>query len=188
MRRLHHVSREVPCVVLGLSQTNRASYRARKEEENSNPLSAGADSRAIEFDSDALYFLRGDPGQGPIQFRSTPKNRIGRPVKLNLAIDSRTATFREVDAVDAEDARADREANRREMNSTKAQAVLLDAIDRCPPPTGYPGLSLSLLAQKSRLNKGRTAFLDGLEALENQKVLEAVSGPRGGTYYRRRSS
>lgn len=95
--RIKSEARKRAAVVIFLSQTNRAAYRSKKEDDNSNPLSAAAESGAIEHMADALLFLTANDNLTKV---IVPKNRLGKgPSKIPffLLLNRTTATFSEVD-------------------------------------------------------------------------------------------
>jgi len=82
-------------VVFLISQSNRASYRSKRTEENSDPLTAGAESASIEFMSDVLIFLSPD-GEDRTKVQLC-KNRIGHLATFHVALDRQKAEYREID-------------------------------------------------------------------------------------------
>lgn len=82
-------------VVFLISQSNRASYRSKRTEENSDPLTAGAESASIEFMADVLIFLSPD-GEDRTKVQLC-KNRIGHLTTFHVALDRHRAEYREID-------------------------------------------------------------------------------------------
>jgi len=83
-----------------LSQSNRASYKNKREADNSDPLSSGSESGAIEHMADVLLFLVPDGDEGRVKAQ-VPKNRIGK-VQLTpfwLEWNAYRAVFTEVDSM-----------------------------------------------------------------------------------------
>lgn len=78
-----------------LSQSNRASYRKKKTEENSDPISAGAETAAIEFNADVLLFMAGSGVD--VSTVVVPKNRLGprHNVPFSITWNRASATFSE---------------------------------------------------------------------------------------------
>jgi KaiC/GvpD/RAD55 family RecA-like ATPase len=102
MDELKKAARRIPLLVFNISQLNRSAYRHKNPEDNANPLSGGAESRAIEFQSDLLLHLDGDI-QTVVTARIV-KNRFHRGAKPSwrMRYDVARAAFTEVDVESVE--------------------------------------------------------------------------------------
>lgn len=188
MTTARRVARKLNAIVLLAAKANRAAWANKKPADNVNPLAAGLDSSRIEYDSDAVFFLAGDPDE--LMYVVTCKNRpgTGKPAPYPLRFNRDRATFFEIDRELAR-ADADSVASRAaEQESSEVQAQILRVIDSTPPPKGCPGLSGTFLADACG-GLSRAAgkpFRNAIAALvDGQKILEAVIGPRGIYYCRK---
>ena len=75
MGYLRKVSNEKDLIVILTSQVSRDFYKARNETERSSALASGAESRAIEFESDVMVVLE-RPGGNGIGRGTLEKNRL----------------------------------------------------------------------------------------------------------------
>lgn len=98
-RMVKAAARRRGAVALLLSQSNRGSYRAKKEDDQADPLSSGAETAQLEHMADLFLFLSPD-GEDRVKVQ-VPKNRIGRGPRLepfHLALNRDRATYTELDA------------------------------------------------------------------------------------------
>lgn len=98
-RMVKAAARRRGAVALLLSQSNRGSYRAKKDEDQSDPLSSGAETGQLEHMADLFLFLAPD-GDDRVKVQ-VPKNRLGRGPRLDpfyLALNRERATYTELDA------------------------------------------------------------------------------------------
>lgn len=149
-------------IMLLAAKANRASWSHKNPSENLDSLSAGMDSSSIEYDSDALFFLSGDPATG--SFLHVRKNRPGDGTLPTIALgyDRDRATFAEIDQ-DA--AAAEAEAAEMEKSAAKWTADekrVLQGVARYPDRTGN-ALQRLLRMQKAQLG----AVLEELERKES---------------------
>lgn len=98
-RMVKAAARRRGAVALLLSQSNRGSYRAKKEDDQADPLSAGAETGQLEHMADLFMFLAPD-GDDRVKVQ-VPKNRLGRGPRLEpffMALNRDRATYTELDA------------------------------------------------------------------------------------------
>ncbi len=98
-RMVKAAARRRGAVALLLSQSNRGAYRAKKEDDQADPLSSGAETAQLEHMADLFLFLSPD-GDDRVKVQ-VPKNRIGRGPRLEpfyLALNRDRATYTELDA------------------------------------------------------------------------------------------
>lgn len=98
-RMVKAAARRRGAVALLLSQSNRGSYRAKKEDDQADPLSSGAETGQLEHMADLFLFLAPD-GDDRVKVQ-VPKNRLGRGPRLepfHLALNRDRATYTELDA------------------------------------------------------------------------------------------
>lgn len=93
--RIRELADRYKAIALLVSQVNRGSYRSKKEEEHVSDLAAGLESSAIEYASELILHIDGDP-KTIVKIRC-PKNRYtGDLFSLACGVDFPTATFREL--------------------------------------------------------------------------------------------
>jgi len=151
-------ARSLRAIVIVISQTNRDSYRHKKESENIDPLAAGAESRAIEFCSDLLLHFTGDPED--VVTVKIVKNRLGPKKTFRLRFEPKTATFGEIDEKAAEAEREEEASVRKRASLAKAAERILDVLRK------NPGICSEPLRDKAGINK--TFFLEARRALEEK--------------------
>lgn len=98
-RMVKAAARRRGAVALLLSQSNRGSYRAKREDDQADPLSSGAETAQLEHMADLFLFLSPD-GDDRVKVQ-VPKNRIGRGPRLEpfyMALNRERATYTELDA------------------------------------------------------------------------------------------
>lgn len=98
-RMVKKAARRRGAVALLLSQSNRGSYRAKKEDDQADPLSSGAETAQLEHMADLFLFLAPD-GDDRVKVQ-VPKNRLGRGPRLepfHMALNRDRATYTELDA------------------------------------------------------------------------------------------
>lgn len=138
MNALRRIALSLPCLVLNISQVNRASYRNKKDDDNIDPLAAAAESRAVEFQSEAILHFDGDP-EKIIRIRA-PKNRLGDKFTCKLGFAKTSARLAEIDP--------EGEAEEQDTAFQKAVAAQKQAILKAlrKYPNGLNATSLRELA------------------------------------------
>jgi len=112
-----------------LSQSNRSSYRSKKDGDNSDPLSAGAETAALEFMADVMVWLSPD-GQDRTKM-TIPKSRVGlgpSSIPIYYELDRTRALYTEVspESVDAE--QASHSKAKEEAQIALKRSPILDAL------------------------------------------------------------
>ena len=158
-------------IFLLTSQSNRASYRHRRGEENSLAMASFAESNAIEFLSDIAIVL-GTPDESEVLPVEFVKNRLkGTKKNFHVRYDEGTGRLLEVDAPAVEDAKAQAKKAQHE----KVMSGLQDEIAVVCKKRGR-----LTTRQVCEFTGGRTAnVIAALKALEAQGVFDAAPGPRG---------
>ena len=131
--RVKSEGRKRAAVVILLSQSNRGSYRAKKEEDNSDPLAAGGESGSLEHMADVFLWLA--PAGEDRTKCMVPKNRVGSgPVLIpwQLQLDRQSATFREIDDSDADDPAVVAAETKRLETLRKTQERIAEVLKRNP--------------------------------------------------------
>lgn len=170
--------RKRAAVVIFLSQTNRAAYRSKKDEDNSNPLSAAAESGAIEHMADLMVFFTAiddDHSRGVI-----PKNRLGSgPSKIpfRLALDRESATYKEVDdTVDETGQMLDNQTKKLKVLRAKGEKILKELKLN---PEGLTGRQVTeAVGGKTEYNR------EALELLRADGKVFSEPIPRGGMLWK----
>ncbi len=159
-------------LIVATSQTNRASRRHKNEDENSDPMTAGMESGAIEHVFELMLFLDGDSAQPEgVRIRVT-KNKpgSGRKPIFRLRWDRDRASFSEMDAQILEQQTIDMV----EKQAAARRGTLLAAI------TKEPGLSTGRVIKACRaagLEARDSDLVRDLQALKRAGlVLEAQKG------------
>jgi hypothetical protein len=153
-------------IVVATSQTNRASRRHKNEDENSDPMTAGMESGAIEHVFDLMLFLDGDAASTEgVRVRIT-KNKpgAGRKPIFRLKWDRDKARFSEMDAETLE-----RETTEMVEREAAARRETLLAI-----VTNEPNLSTAGVLRAARAAeiecRNDTLVLD-LQALKRDRLI-----------------
>lgn len=172
--RVKSEGRKRAAVVILLSQSNRASYRGKRDEDNADPLSSGAESGALEHMPDVFLWLAPD---GPDKIKALiPKNRIGTgPVLIpwHLTLDRRMALFREVDETETPEEDLAKEAKRLER-LRKTQQKVLDALKRNPE-----GLTKKQL--RDAVSGPPASIIEAVDTLQAEgKIFSEPTEKRGG--------
>lgn len=98
-RMVKAAARRRGAVALLLSQSNRGAYRAKKTEDQADPLASGAETAQLEHMADVFLFMAPD-GEDRTKVQ-VPKNRIGRGPRLEpfiLVLNRDRALYAEMDA------------------------------------------------------------------------------------------
>ncbi len=157
MSKLKAISRRHNAVVLDAAKANRASWKNKKPSDNTDPLAGGLDDSSIEYDSDALFFLSGDPAEKV--FLTVCKNRPGDGTRPTIALgfNRDRATFAAIDATAAE---AEAEETAREQEAARWSADEARVIGVMKE---YPARSQNFLREQVHLRDSRlVAILEEL--------------------------
>lgn len=161
MKRIRDWAAELGYVFILTSQSNRASYRNKKTEENSHAMASFAESGAIEFMSDVALVL-GIPNEAGIVRVDFVKNRLkGSMSAFLIRYDESTGQMLEIDAITTDSVAA----REKELAEQKAVAELQDAV-------------IPKLSKLARGSKGKEVREAGLSS---RQVFELVGG-RWGTF------
>jgi len=165
-RMVKAAARRRGAVALLLSQSNRGSYRAKKEDDQADPLSSGAETGQIEHQADLMLFMAPD-GDDRVKVQ-VPKNRIGRGPRLepfHMALNRDRATYTELDAGElAAAAEADEEIVR-----GKKVKFLVERLSRALKKEG----PMSTREAKERAGLSSADFRVAREAMEAEGTLYA---------------
>lgn len=140
--RVKSEGRKRAAVVILLSQSNRGSYRAKKDEDNSDPLASGGESGALEHMADVFLWLA-PAGENRVK-ALIPKNRVGAgPVLVpwHLSLDRASATFREIDEMADDDPEAAAAETKRLEALRKREDRVIKELKR--NPEGLSGKQLN---------------------------------------------
>lgn len=129
--RVRSLADEYGAIVLLVSQVNRGSYAKKNKEERVEDLAAGSESNAIEFASELILHIDGDPKQ-KIEIRC-PKNRYtGDTFSAWCTVDFPTATYHEIDAAIAEAEKATASDAARLQSIARAREGILKELKKSP--------------------------------------------------------
>jgi KaiC/GvpD/RAD55 family RecA-like ATPase len=180
MTAARRIAERHDAIMLLASKANRASWSSKNPNENLDSLAAGMDSSSIEYDSDVLFFLSGDPSKRT--FLHVRKNRPGDGTLLTIALgfDRTTATFAEIDQEVAQAEAEEQEQSRAEAAWSADEKKVLETVRR------FPGRSQRALRPLARIGSNRLAAV--LEELERKghlehldkgwRLVESVTGER----------
>jgi KaiC/GvpD/RAD55 family RecA-like ATPase len=162
---------ETKFIFILTSQSNRASYRHRRGEENSLAIASFAESAAVEFLADVALVL-GTPDESEIVPVEFVKNRLkGSKKNFSVKYDEGSGRLLEVDppAVDDARERKKREAHERTISGLAAE---IEAV------LGKRGRLMT--RQVCELTGGRTTnVIAALRGLEAQGTIDPIPGPKG---------
>lgn len=162
-------------ITLLVSQVNRGSYRAKREEEQIDPLAAGSETSQIEYMAELILHLDGKP-RDQVKLKCV-KNRISGEgeFQLSLRLDFDRSKYFEVDELEAEnEARQERE-----QTASKIQEAVLLELKKNPK-----GLTKRQLREVVR---GRpSAINEAVDALYAAKKIynEPRTGKGGGVVWK----
>jgi KaiC/GvpD/RAD55 family RecA-like ATPase len=132
--RVRELADEYKAIALLVSQVNRGSYSKKNKDERVDDLAAGSESSAIEYASELILHVDGNPKE-KIEIRC-PKNRYtGDTFSAWCTADFPTATYNEIDAVSVDAERTAAIAAKQEANTKAAGERMLDLIKRNPGMT-----------------------------------------------------
>lgn len=129
--RVRELADEYGAMALLLSQVNRGSYSKKNKEERTEDLAAGSESSAIEYASELILHIDGDP-KDKVEIRC-PKNRYtGETFSAWCTVDFPTATFHELDTKQIEADRAVEKDAKVLQAATKARSAILKELRKAP--------------------------------------------------------
>ena len=173
------VSRRTNGILLLAAKANRASWSNKNPIDNVDPLAAGLDSSAIEYGSDAFFFLEGDPEKGVSLVVAKNRPGDGTKPRIPLGFDRARAQFAEIDSIAAQDEAKNAAEAKHAQAVEKAHGRILDILRR------HPGISG---AELQRLLGGRKQVNDDARTgLDVQGAIVAEKGARGALLWRVKS-
>jgi KaiC/GvpD/RAD55 family RecA-like ATPase len=170
MASARRIARQRNVVVLVTSKANRSSYAHKNPADNIAAIAAGLETSSIEYASDGLFFLEGDPEIGVTL--TVLKNRPGDGTKpsIRLGFNRARATFAEIDGPAAEEEAEVLEGQKRAAKLKDAQGKVLLELRQRPGQTGR------VLRAKLPIAHG---LVDAaLDALKSAGEIRGVPGPR----------
>jgi KaiC/GvpD/RAD55 family RecA-like ATPase len=167
-------------IFLLTSQSNRASYRHKRGEENSLAIASFSESAAVEFLSDVALVL-GTPSEQEIVPVEFVKNRLkGTKKNFNVRYDEATGRMLEVDGATASDQKEKIKSEQHERTiSNLADAILAQLRKR----GGLSGRQVAELVGGKSVN-----VPIALRGLEQQGVVEPEPGPHRSLIWRIKKS
>jgi KaiC/GvpD/RAD55 family RecA-like ATPase len=173
-------SRKYRAIPIPLSQVNRLSYRNKKASENSDPLSAGAGSGAIEHMADIQINLDTEDDSDRVSVLIS-KSRIGkkRLKPFWLELNRERATFQEVDEMEIAKEKAGEMAEKATARMWVHAKKVLAALKKNPG-----GLTSRRLRELTGMSGA--AFNEATAMLQEQGRVygEENPGRGGGTLWR----
>lgn len=158
-------SRRNRLIILLCSQANRAFYRSRKPSENSDPMTAGSETSALEYRPDLSLVLTGKAADTTV---FVPKNRLGiqgDEAVFHMRLDSARATYRELEI------EPEIQVDPKFYNAVQdAKKKILAALRK------NPGISGRQVREFVRGNKG--VFDHAMDELEAESRIIPEPGPR----------
>lgn len=171
MKMVRAWASETKFVFLLTSQSNRASYRHRRGEENSLAIASFAESAAVEFMSDIALVL-GTPSEAEIVPVEFVKNRLkGTKKNFHVRYDDATGRLLEVDAETAIDQKEKIRDERHERTVEKLAKSAEAQIRKRGRLTGRQVIEL--------VGGKPTNVAEALRGLEAQGVIQPEPGPKG---------
>jgi KaiC/GvpD/RAD55 family RecA-like ATPase len=158
-------------LVLFSAEANRSFYASSDPAQRASAMASGAESRSIEFTSDALFTLRRDGEDFRVEI---PKNRPGRKYEpFTVRLDEGSASFR---SIEEEAVKLEKEGRRFE-----ALLPLEDKIVELlrTAPTGMSGHAI----EGQRLGP-RQDVRDALDSAFKKEKIARLPGRTGGFTYR----
>jgi hypothetical protein len=130
--RIRELADEYKAIVLLVSQVNRGAYASRDKEKRVDDLAAGSESSAIEYASELILHVDGDP-KNKVEIRS-PKNRygFGETFSLSGTYDFPTATLRELDQTAVEEEERSAAEKKRQADTDAAAEHMFNILRRNP--------------------------------------------------------
>lgn len=169
-------------IVLLTSQSNRASYRSRKSDENSNAIASFSGTAAIEFLSDVALVMSLPDEASDIVKIEVVKNRLVSPsVRLprafHIQYSPETGTMLEVDEASREVADTNAKAARLKPTCDAVVKLLTGIAERS-------GADLERRLRGKGKGFGSTSVRAAIESLVSaQKVTELFRDGKGGGYF-----
>ncbi len=169
-RRLRRLAVTHNMMVVYISETNRAWYRSKKDEDRVADLAAFAEAR-LEFSGDTLLLLRASEEDPDLVEIRVPKNRLGHRTPFLLRLDRKRACFEAV----AEDPRqATRSATHQRVLDDITASILRDIKE-------HPGIFRGPLYELVRGNKA--AFDEALKLLRKSGIVRVETLTKGVKHY-----
>lgn len=177
METARRVARELQAVVLVIAQSNRSSYRSRRRD-NTHPLAAGAESRAIEYCSDLLLHLSADgQDEDGREFVNVTiaKNRLGPKGTFRLVFNRARAQLSELDEKETGTQSIDSATDTEHRAVEKTVARILEVLTEHIESDGRPGIEAGALA--TLVGGNRSTYFKARElALKRQLVVGVPEG------------
>lgn len=171
--RVRELADEYKAIALLVSQVNRGSYAKKNKDERTEDLAAGSESSAIEYASELILHVDGDP-KDKIEIRC-PKNRYtGQPFSAWCSVDFPTATYHEIDAVAVET-----EATAAVQERHRALEDRIDDLLKTQPDGYLTG------TVKARVKARAADVLAALNRMVDDGRLVMDELPRGGQKWKR---
>jgi KaiC/GvpD/RAD55 family RecA-like ATPase len=120
----------LPLFGIAVSEVVKSAYRSKKPGENSDPLSAAAESRAIAHAADTILHFSGNPAtEAEIH---VPKNRDSEEVRFTFSVQARQNRLVEVDGSEAAKAREQKKVENEEKERAELGEEILDLHRKVP--------------------------------------------------------
>lgn len=187
MKQIRKWAAELGFIFVLTSQSNRASYRNKKSEENSVAMSSFAESGSIEYMSDVAIVL-GIPNDAGIVRVDFVKNRLkGTMGAFSIRYDDTTGAMLEIDSPSQDDAAIRRKQASDEKQILELQETIIPKLQKLA--RGSQGASLRKEGLSYRqileLVGGRYAVVrKAMDGLINQNAIIEEPGPRKSIRYR----
>ncbi len=179
-RAVKAAARRRGAVALLLSQSNRGAYRAKKTEDQADPLSSGAESAQLEHMADVFIFMSPD-GEDRTKVQM-PKNRVGRGPRLEpfmLMLNRDRALYSEIDA----EALAAAEEADGVIARDRAVRGWVDSVTSALKKH-QEGLSGSQIRQMTSLNGSKFAMARDAMVAGGTLISEVREGRGGGVVWK----
>lgn len=171
--RVRDLADEYKAIAILVSQVNRGSYSKKNKDERVDDLAAGSESSAIEYSSELILHVDGDP-KDKIEIRGAKNRYTGETFSAWCTVDFPSATYREIDAVSVE-----AETNAATDERKRAIEERIDALLKAAPEGFLTGTI------KTRM-KGRAAdVIAALNRMVDDGRLVMDEQPRGGQRWKR---
>jgi len=156
-------------LVLFTAEASRGAYASRDVSKRTSAMAAGAESRSIEFGSDALLFLACEGDRITVEL---PKNRIGRKKQpFSLRLDAGSASLLPM----SDEALASEAEGKRTEYLLQFEDKIVKLLAKAPK-----GLSANAI-EGERLGR-RDDIRDALRGACDKGKVEKESGARGGGF------
>lgn len=157
-------------LVFFTAEANRGAYASRDVSKRTSAMAAGAESRSIEFGSDALLFLAPEGDSIHIEL---PKNRIGRKLQpFSVRLNAGAASFRPL----SEETVASETAAKRDEYLLQFEDKIVKLLNDAPDGLSGRGIESEHLGPRDVIRDALAA------ACVKGKVLKTPSGKNGFCY------